>query len=89
MVINGLFNNVVQRFNERVSIDALSNVYFDNEIVEELQDSFDQCCRYIEGHTHSDKYAYKRPELKDLAEEIERYETLRKKIKEKKKQKNS
>ena len=81
LVINDLFNNVVQRFNERVSVDALSNVYFNQEIVEELLDSFAQCCRYMEGHTHSDKYAYKKPEVQNLNEEIIRYEALKSKIK--------
>lgn len=85
LVINDLFKNVVQRFNERVSVDSLSSVYFDSEIIEELQDSFAQCCRYMEGHTHSDKYAYKKPEPVNLNEEIQRYELLRKKIRKTKK----
>lgn len=85
LVINDLFKNVVQRFNERVSIDSLSNVYFDTELIAELQDSFDQCCRYMEGHTHSDKYAYKKPEPHNLNEEIVRYEAIRSKIKKYKK----
>lgn len=80
LVINDLFKNVVQRYNERVSIDSLSSVYFDKEIVDELLDSFSQCCRYMEGHTHSDKYAYIKPEPVNLNEEIQRYETIRTKI---------
>lgn len=85
LVINDLFNNVVQRFNERISVDALSKVYFNAEIIEELQDSFGQCCRYMEGHTHSDKYSYKKPEPQNLNEEIERYEAIRSRIKKAKK----
>jgi wobble nucleotide-excising tRNase len=81
LVISDLFKNVVQRFNERVSVDSLSSVYFDSELIAELQDSFAQCCRYMEGHTHSDKYAYKRPEPKNLNEEIERYEAIKNKTK--------
>lgn len=87
LVINDLFKNVVQRFNERVSVDSLSSVYFDTELIEELQNSFGQCCRYMEGHTHSDKYAYKKPEPINLNEEIQRYETLRTKIRKTKKPK--
>lgn len=81
LVINDLFNNVVQRFKERVSIDSLSSVYFDQSIVDEIMDSFARCCRYMEGHTHSDKYAYKKPELKDLKEEIDLFDAIKNKIK--------
>ncbi|WP_312398396.1 AAA family ATPase [Sphingobacterium sp.] len=81
LVINDLFKNVVQRFNERVSIDSLNSVNFDRELVEELQDSFGQCCRYMEGHTHSDRYAYKRPDIINLNEEIQRFEAIKAKIK--------
>ena len=81
LVINDLFKNVVQRYIERVSVDSLSSVYFDETLINELLDSFAQCCRYMEGHTHSDKYAYKRPEPLNLNEEIQRYETIKSKIK--------
>ena len=85
LVINGLFNDVVQRYNERVSMEALKDVYFDEILINELQDSFAQCCRYMEGHTHSDKYAYKKPEPTNLNEEIQRYEGIRTKIRKTKK----
>jgi len=85
LVINDLFKNVVQRFNERVSVDSLSNVYFDETLIDELLDSYGQCCRYMEGHTHSDKYAYRKPEPLNLNEEIQRYEAIRTKIKKNKK----
>jgi hypothetical protein len=81
LVINDLFKNVVQRFNERVSIDSLSSVYFDQAIVNEIMDSFARCCRFMEGHSHSDKYAYKKPELKDLKDEIELFDAIKKKLK--------
>lgn len=81
LVINDLFKNVVQRFNERVSIDSLGSIYFDTELIQEITDSFAQCCRYMEGHSHSDKYAYIKPTPANLLEEIERYDSLRKKIK--------
>jgi energy-coupling factor transporter ATP-binding protein EcfA2 len=80
LVINDLFKNVVQRFNERVSVDSLKNVCIVDELVDELLYNFGQCCRYMEGHTHSDKYAYKKPTVEDLIAEINRYEDIRKKI---------
>lgn len=81
LVVFDLFGGVVQRFNERVSIDSLSNVYFDTPIKNEIMDSFYQCCRYMEGHSHSDKYSYKKPETNDLKDEISRFDTVKKKLK--------
>jgi energy-coupling factor transporter ATP-binding protein EcfA2 len=80
-VVFGLFKGVVQRFEERVSVDSLSSVCFTPEIRDDLLDSFYQCCRYMEGHSHSDKYAYKKPELENLNEEIQRFNTIKQKIK--------
>lgn len=85
LVINELFCNVVQRYTERVSVEALSKVKFTEEVKAELTDGFAQCCRYMEGHTHSDKYAYVKPDPKNLNEEIQRYDGIRKKIKDLKK----
>lgn len=87
LVINDLFNNVVQRYNERVSIDALAKISFDKTLIDELLDNYAQCCRYMEGHTHSDKYAYQKPEPKNLNEEIQHYEAIRKKIRDAKNKK--
>lgn len=80
LVINDLFKNVVQRFNERVSVDSLKDVYFADDLVTELLDNFGQCCRYMEGHTHSDKYAYQKPTVENLNTEINRYDDIRTKI---------
>lgn len=82
LVVFDLFKGVVQRFNERISVDSLSNVFFTTEIKDELLDSFYQCCRYMEGHSHSDKYSYKKPQLENLNEEILRFITIKKKISE-------
>ena len=81
-VVFGLFKGVVQRFEERVSVDSLKSVFFTTEIRDELLDSFYQCCRYMEGHSHSDKYAYKKPEIENLKEEIQRFNAVKKKISE-------
>ena len=85
LVIFDLFGGVVQRFNERVSVDSLSSVYFNEQIRDEVMDSFNQCCRYMEGHSHSDKYSYKKPDTNNLKEEIDRFNDLKKKLKEPKK----
>lgn len=80
-----MFSGVVQRFNERVSVDSLKEACFNRELACELEDGFGQCCRYMEGHTHSDKYAYQKPTIDNLITEIERYEQIKKKIKTEKK----
>ncbi len=86
LVVFGLFNGVVQRFEERVSVDSLGDVIFDDDLREKVLDSFYQCCRYMEGHSHSDKYSYKKPSLENLNEEIQRFNEINKEIKEKRKE---
>ncbi|GHT04161.1 hypothetical protein AGMMS5026_10200 [Endomicrobiia bacterium] len=85
LVINDLFNNVVQRYSERVSIDSLSKVCLKGDLINELMYSYNKCCRYMEGHSHSDEYSYKKPEPENLKEEIEQYNKIKAKIKESKK----
>lgn len=86
LVINELFCNVVQRYNERVSMESLSKVAFDKTLVEDIMINYGLCCRFMEGHTHSDKYLHKKPDISDLKDEIIRYETTKAKIREKKKE---
>ncbi|TNJ38851.1 hypothetical protein FGF66_06900 [Chlorobaculum thiosulfatiphilum] len=87
LVVFGLFNGVVQRFDERVSVDSLGGVVFDAEIKDKVLDGFYQCCRYMEGHSHSDKYSYKKPSIENLNEEIQRFNAISKEIKDKRKEK--
>lgn len=87
LVINDLFNSVVQRYNERVSINALSNIVITDEIVTELTNNYSSCCRFMEGHSHSDNFQYKKPTPNDLFSAIQDYEAIRKKIKDIKKTK--
>jgi energy-coupling factor transporter ATP-binding protein EcfA2 len=86
LVISGMFNDVVQRFAERVSVDSLNEACFCRELADELQDGFYQCCQYMEGHSHSDKYAYKKPTIDNFMEEITRYDVIKAKIKAHKKE---
>lgn len=84
-VIFDLFSGVVQRFNDRVSIDSLDGVHVDKEIINKISDAFALACRYMEGHNHSDKYAAKKPTPDTLNEEIQRFNSLKREIKEYKK----
>jgi len=81
-VIFELFAGVVQRFNDRVSIDSLSSVKINDEIVKLIMDSFGLACRYMEGHSHSDKFLSKKPTPEQLNEEIQRFDSLKNKLKE-------
>lgn len=83
LVVFGLFSGVIQRFEERISVDSLGDVVFDAEIKDKVLDSFYQCCRYMEGHSHSDKYAFKKPCIENLNEEIQRFNVINKEIKDK------
>lgn len=79
LVIKGLFCNVVQRYNERVSIDSLEKVKFTDGIKNELISGFRNCCSYMEGHSHTDKGNKIEPKL--LNEEIIKFDDIRKRIK--------
>jgi energy-coupling factor transporter ATP-binding protein EcfA2 len=80
LVISKLLQNVVFRFQDRVSVDALLNINIQEEIKNEIHNNFAECCRYMEGHTHSNQFAYKKIETKDLLDAIEGYEKLKKRI---------
>jgi len=80
LVMFKIFNGAVERFNERVSIERLQEMVLDKEIVDEVIDSHALCCRYMEGHLHSNRYAAKKPNLEALIEEINRFDTLNSKI---------
>lgn len=86
-VIYDIFKNIVQRFNDRVSVMSLTSVCFDDVIIKEVIENFEKCCTYMEGHTHSDKSSANKPTAKTLLDEIEAYNALKKKYKDIRKQK--
>ncbi|MBW1894859.1 MAG: hypothetical protein JRI91_14365 [Deltaproteobacteria bacterium] len=65
--------------------DSLSGVHVDKHIVSKISDAFGLACRYMEGHSHSDKYSAKKPTPDGLNEEIERFNSLKKEVKKYKK----
>ena len=75
-----MFAGVVQRFAERVSIDSLTSVKYNDDIRDLVTDGFAQCCRHMEGHSHSDKYSSRKPTVKALQAEIERFNKIKKRI---------
>jgi ATPase subunit of ABC transporter with duplicated ATPase domains len=81
LTIFKIFNGAIERFNERISIDRLKNMVLNKDIIDEVVDSYDLCCRYMEGHLHSNRYAAKKPTFENLVDEITRFDTLNSKIK--------
>ena len=53
---------------------------YNDEIRDLVMHGFAQCCRYMEGHSHSDKYARAKPTVETLNEEIERFNEIKKSI---------
>jgi AAA domain len=81
LVIFELFNGVVARFEERISLDALSNVRVEAADVEEIVERAGVLSRYIDAHLHSDAFAPVKPTPCTLLEEIDAYERIRKRLK--------
>lgn len=77
-VVFELFNGVVLRFDERISIGRLEEVQMDREIIRQVIDKSGELSRYIEGHLHSDRYVHNKPTPKLLFEEIEAFEAMKK-----------
>ena len=75
-----LFQDVVLRFQERVSGDRLKKVYVDESVRDEVTDAMGRLSRYIDAHSHSDIVAQK-PTVEMLEEEIETFEELARRYK--------
>lgn len=80
-IIFELFNGVVERFEERISFGRLKDIIWDNSIVKEVIKKCEILSRYIEGHSHSDIYADKKPTPELLKNEIEEFKRIKKKLK--------
>ena len=85
LVIFGLFNGVVQRFDERLRLDLLTKVNFDISLAAEISARWAQLSRHIDAHLHSDQYAPEKPTPEMLREEIDRFIVLKKKVEDLKK----
>lgn len=80
-IIFELFGEVVTRFEERISVDRLKNVYFDPSIIKEIIEKFGFLSRYTESHLHSDIFAARKPTPELLEKEIDSFIELKKKLK--------
>ena len=74
-----MFNEVVKRFEERVSFDRLRDVSLVKDVVEQVVEKLGALSRYIDAHLHSDAFAAEKPTPEMLLEEIDVFEEIRKK----------
>jgi recombinational DNA repair ATPase RecF len=77
-IIFDLFQDVVQRFGERLSFGRLKNVRVSQELIDEIIERMEVLSRYIEAHLHSDRFVSVKPTPQDLFNEIERFESIKK-----------
>jgi hypothetical protein len=83
-VVKKLFNGVVPRWSDRVIVTGLRKVAWDDALVEELVDVYEELSKYIEGHSHTDEATGAPVELKDLDKMVQSVDGLIKRAKLKK-----
>ena len=76
-----LLGGVVERFQERTRIDLLGDVLLDKGIFNQVKEKHALLSRYMEGHSHSDAFASKKPSPETLKHEIDEFNALRSQIK--------
>lgn len=85
-IIFDLFKGVVMRFEERISFLRLKEIRWDQNIANEVVAKCEHLSRFIQGHLHSDAYAAIKPTPAMLIDEIEQFDSLRKRLADLKKQ---
>lgn len=83
-VIYDLFEEVVMRFDERISFGRLRGIKWDEAIANEANAKYELLSRYIEGHLHTNGYIPP-TDPKILLSEIEYFESLSKRLRKLKK----
>ncbi len=78
-IIYDLFEEVVMRFDPRVSFGRLQSIKWDESIANKVNAKCELLSRYIEGHLPSNGYIEK-PDPQVLLREIETFEELRKEL---------
>lgn len=75
-VVKRLFKGVVPRWSDRVIVTGLRKVSWDNALVDEMVDMYEDLSSYIEGHSHTDEAMGAPPEIGDLEQRISRIDAL-------------
>lgn len=79
-IVFELFNEVVMRFEERISFGRLKDIVWDQSLVADVIGGCERLSRHIEGHLHSDEFGAQKPTPALLLTEIETFEALRRKL---------
>jgi hypothetical protein len=88
-IIYDLFNEVVQRFSERISFGRLAEIVWDESIVREAMDKYEDLSMLMKGHLHSARFAHKELTPDILNAEIQHFAGLKKQLKDLKKEKKT
>lgn len=86
-VIFDLFNDVIERFSERISFGRLDEIVWEESIVQQIIKKYDDLSLLMEGHLHSTRFAHKELTPDILYKEIQFFTDLKKELKELKKKK--
>lgn len=88
-VIDKIFRKIIRRWSERIQMFELKYVVYDEELLIEVQDKFEELSQYIGAHTHSDiirqdsldetKLEKELEHLKELAKDLKDKQNMRKK----------
>ena len=89
LIIYELFNEVVQRFSERISFGRLAGIVWDEHIVKETMDKYEDLSMLMEGHLHSERFAYEELTPDILYNEIQHFTSLKKQLRGMKKEKKA
>jgi ABC-type lipoprotein export system ATPase subunit len=88
-IVYEMFNEVIQRFSERISFGRLAGIVWDEAIVKEAMDKYEDLSMLMEGHLHSERFAYEELTPDILDEEIKHFAGLKKQLKDLKKEKTA
>ena len=84
-IVYDVFNEVVQRFSERISLGRLKDIVWDEPLVREAADKHEMLSLLMEGHLHTPAVVYEELNPDVLKSEIEQFSQLKKRLKELKK----
>jgi hypothetical protein len=81
LIVFGLFQGVVRRFEERISFDQLKDIRVDESIMQDIVIHMSDLSRHIDAHLHSDAMMTRKPTPADLLKEINAFESIRERVK--------
>lgn len=82
LVLDQVLQDVVSPYRRHVKMGAMQRVMWSNEVVSEIVETFEDVSNYIHAHCRPDGAEGSAPRIEDAKRFIERYEELRKKVRE-------